>query len=341
MSLILDALKRAERERQLGQSPAAFGGGPLPSPPPPEKPGRGGLLTLLAVIALVAVAAYVWLRPERGEPAITAAQPEPAAAQRPASEAPASSSGIVSAQIEGGGEIVTFDDLTGDARVEDDPVIVEDGNPPATQVARSGSAPPPQVAPGPTLFTPSGTSQPAPAAAEQPPRAAEAPVQLAAAVPAPAPIVLSPAPQVAATASGADEVEVRAESADPRSIPSGPILRIGPDGETIVVEEPAAPATAPAPAQTPAPRELPAPAPALQRPRRLKEMPAPYRAEFPTLSVDVHVYNADPQRRFALINGKRYREGDMLAEGPRIAEIVSDGLVVDWHNERVIYTLNR
>lgn len=75
--------------------------------------------------------------------------------------------------------------------------------------------------------------------------------------------------------------------------------------------------------------------------RRLKDMPAAYRAEFPPLSVDVHVYNADPQRRFVLVNGKRYREGDPLAEGPRIAEIVADGLVVDWRNERVLYTLNR
>lgn len=70
-------------------------------------------------------------------------------------------------------------------------------------------------------------------------------------------------------------------------------------------------------------------------------MPSTYRAEFPALSVDVHVYNADPQRRFVLINGKRYREGDPLAEGPRLAEIVPDGMVVDWRGERVVYTLNR
>ena len=75
--------------------------------------------------------------------------------------------------------------------------------------------------------------------------------------------------------------------------------------------------------------------------RRLRDMPANYRAEFPPLSVDVHVYNADPARRFVLVNGKRYVEGTALAEGPRIVEIVSDGMVVEWRSERIVYAISR
>ena len=40
MSLILDALKRAERERKLGQTPAALDEVAPPPPPPPGKPNR-------------------------------------------------------------------------------------------------------------------------------------------------------------------------------------------------------------------------------------------------------------------------------------------------------------
>ena len=64
--------------------------------------------------------------------------------------------------------------------------------------------------------------------------------------------------------------------------------------------------------------------------RQLQEMPENFRAGFPALTVDVHVYNSDPQRRFVLVGGKRYHEGDTLAEGPRIVSIVPDGLVFDW-----------
>ncbi len=67
-------------------------------------------------------------------------------------------------------------------------------------------------------------------------------------------------------------------------------------------------------------------------------MPPAYRAEFPSITIDVHVYNDSPQRRFVLINGRRYREGDALSEGPRIAQIVPEGIVFDWRNEQVLYS---
>ncbi len=73
----------------------------------------------------------------------------------------------------------------------------------------------------------------------------------------------------------------------------------------------------------------------------LRQMPETYRAQFPQLSVDIHVYNDDPKRRFVMVSGKRYHEGDTLAEGPRIRAIVPEGMVLEWQGQRVVYGLTR
>jgi len=74
--------------------------------------------------------------------------------------------------------------------------------------------------------------------------------------------------------------------------------------------------------------------------RQLREMPENFRANFPAFTVDVHAYNNNPQRRFVLISGKRYHEGDTMAEGPRIVSIVPEGLVLDWQGQQVLYAIS-
>jgi general secretion pathway protein B len=71
----------------------------------------------------------------------------------------------------------------------------------------------------------------------------------------------------------------------------------------------------------------------------LSEMPPAYRADFPALTVEVHVWDSDPAKRFVLVNGHHYNEGDTLAQGPRLAEIAQDGLVLEYHGSRVLYSL--
>jgi len=68
-------------------------------------------------------------------------------------------------------------------------------------------------------------------------------------------------------------------------------------------------------------------------------MPPDYRADFPALTVEVHVF--EPGRRFVMINGRRYREGERLQEGPQIVEIVRNGVVMDYRGERVLFPLGR
>ena len=51
-------------------------------------------------------------------------------------------------------------------------------------------------------------------------------------------------------------------------------------------------------------------------------------AKLPQLRLDLHVYAATPQDRFALINMKKMHEGDSTPEGVRVESITPDGVVM-------------
>lgn len=74
---------------------------------------------------------------------------------------------------------------------------------------------------------------------------------------------------------------------------------------------------------------------------RLNELPPSVRGDFPSVSFDVHVWNQDPARRFVLIGGKRYNQGDRLPQGPALKEIVPDGVVFDHHGNPVLVPVRR
>jgi general secretion pathway protein B len=54
-------------------------------------------------------------------------------------------------------------------------------------------------------------------------------------------------------------------------------------------------------------------------------------ANLPELRLDLHVYAANPQDRFALINMRKMHEGDTLKDGVRVEAITPDGVVMS-HN---------
>ena len=54
-------------------------------------------------------------------------------------------------------------------------------------------------------------------------------------------------------------------------------------------------------------------------------------ANLPQLRLDLHVYAAKPQDRFALINMHKLREGDSLPDGVRVESITPEGVVMS-HN---------
>jgi general secretion pathway protein B len=62
-----------------------------------------------------------------------------------------------------------------------------------------------------------------------------------------------------------------------------------------------------------------------------------FRGGFDMPRLDVHVYDSDPQRRFLLIELKKFREGDTLANGAQIEEILPDGIQLYYQGTRFIY----
>ncbi len=105
---------------------------------------------------------------------------------------------------------------------------------------------------------------------------------------------------------------------------------------------PSQPRTADAPARPPSASDAPraaASSPVDGAATPLDQMPSAYRAEFPAMTIEVHVWDSEPGRRFVMVNGHRYREGDTLAAGPRLDEIAQDGLVLDYRGSRVLYSL--
>lgn len=126
---------------------------------------------------------------------------------------------------------------------------------------------------------------------------------------------------------------------------------LGPDAASLDELLDEAPEEAPAATPPPVdalPQEAPAepvapppPPPSRNTVKPLKDMPPSFRSEFPALSVQVHVYDPNPLRRFVLVNGKKYRETDTLVEGPQVVEIVEHGIVLDQRGTRVLIEMPR
>lgn len=138
-------------------------------------------------------------------------------------------------------------------------------------------------------------------------------------------------------AGAADELAGPGTVAEPQ-VDLAPPVPVEP--EPVPVAPPAAPPTVP-PATVPVPPPAEAIAAPAGAPRPLREMPPEYRASFPELRVDVHVYDADPARRWALVNGRKLLEGGTLAEGPRLLEITAEGLVFEFSGRSTLLPLDR
>lgn len=154
-----------------------------------------------------------------------------------------------------------------------------------------------------------------------------------------------PAPPTPIAAPVADSGGPRSldELAAPAAPEPEPLL------ETAQVSPPApAPSAAPAVAAPPPTLDTHADAPAPEEPEApeaeatpLRELPPAVRADFPGLRIEVHVYDDDPAKRWILVNGQRYREGEVLSEGPQLVEIRPDGVVVEHRGERALVPVGR
>lgn len=271
MSVILDALRRAEQERKLGQAPSVQVITQMPGPAPLQQRAPVAVWLLLAAVVVAIATIAIWLlwrpRPSTPPPSAAAAVaeartpdavptvpppvPPPVRHEEPA---PVSSAPVAEAPR-----------VIRDARGLND---LDDFLPAARAAAPVISAPP--------------EAPPAPVLAPQDTRHSELP-------PPTGPI---------------DRSDVAPPSADElRAVPSA--------------------ATAPSPYPS------------------LRDMSPNYRSDFPSFSVDVHVYNDDPAKRWTMIQLRKYLEGQTIEAGPRIVEIRRDGIVFDWKGEIVLYPTNR
>ena len=168
---------------------------------------------------------------------------------------------------------------------------------------------------------------------------------------APGPPVASQAPRVEPSAPPVDNDIVDAPAAEPAAPPPAIARR---PLRPLPLPEPVASAARPESAQA---RQLPAPAPepsvAPSLPPEVVELRAPTPQTPPEaqpawkrlplwplvpdrilrqvkerLELNVHVYSEHPRDRFVLLNMKKYREGDQIAEGLDLEEITREGVVL-------------
>lgn len=287
MSFILEALKRAERERRMGQPP------PLAiqiAGEPAGRAGRGGTgwASAVAGVVLFGLAVGAGIRFWPGAPE----QPEPA--RQPA--APAATEPTAAAT--------------------------------ATATATAPPAPSTAASPAPVVPHP---PEPRPLAAEA--RVAPVPPPRAETVPAPRPQPPESGGAPVSAPSAEPAGNLRAEAAppappgadEPVAAPLREPLPPAPSGAAARVE----PSLAPVPG--PAAAEAAGTPPAAARIPWLEELPGEVRRTLPGLSINVHVYNPEPARRFVLIGMRKYREGQRIGEdGPVVERITPEGMIVDY-----------
>jgi general secretion pathway protein B len=56
------------------------------------------------------------------------------------------------------------------------------------------------------------------------------------------------------------------------------------------------------------------------------------------MHLDIHVFSDAPAERFVFINMRKYTEGALLPEGPRIEEITREGVVLNQSGQRFVLT---
>ncbi|MEN8109150.1 MAG: general secretion pathway protein GspB [Pseudomonadota bacterium] len=173
----------------------------------------------------------------------------------------------------------------------------------------------------------------------------DAPVQVAGklrqeaparAMQAPPPAVTQPRP-APVTASMATVVQQQAVVSRPPVVKRAASPPVMPVPEKRVVAKVERPVVSVAPVVKPAPQPAARPVVTDSGLPYWDELSIEFRSGFKVPRMDVHVYDADPQRRFLLINLQKYREGDHLESGAVIEEILPDGIQLSYQGTRFIY----
>ena len=318
MSLILEALKKSEDKRRLGAAPDLA----TPFSAPRRRNWVWPIAALLLAAGLIAWA----LRPASPPPPPTAG----VAAAKPSAPAvhtvppPAQNSGAPLRSVTGNNDLTQ--------------------NTPPDNLPKPPPPPPPgRAAQGKFVY-----GQPDPNAPEAPPPAnrramferrraemgnnrapptatapvtKEPPPKTNAVAPASAPVASAPAvvstpPAAVVAPTKTDAAQAPASSRAPKS------------AATVGLTAAAAPTAAPT-------SKAPPPAGASAQP--YAELPFSVRKSLPELRLSMHVYMADPSRRFVVLNDSRLTEGEKTNDEIFVREIRPDGVVLEFQNQRFFY----
>ena len=317
MSLILEALKKSEQQRQLGEAPN------LGTPITMTRRRRSLLPVLAAAIAIALGAGWYLLRDQpdaRPEAAKVASTPAAqtsragaaAAAAKPAAQKP------VAVNMPPPHAPPARKDVAADQKTA--PVIAQPVLPVSPAQDRPGSVAPPPVPPSADEVAGRPHDRPPPPGPASP---------------------LDQAPKTAsATTTPAANNPASASPGKPhdRPEPPGPSSPLEQAPKSASASPPAAakPVAAPAPAVATA---QPAQKPVAQRPAlpSVWELPYATRKDLPAIDLTMHVYADTPADRFVVVKGERHVEGDQIADGVTLKQITADGMVLAFKGQEFTF----
>jgi general secretion pathway protein B len=318
MSLILEALKKSEAKRRLGEAPD------LATPFAATAPRRG-LLPFILIAIVAAAGAGWWLldKPSasdkpaatstpQAKPTLTTNPPPTRTVAAESPRPPAPSAPAPNAQI-----------------------AAEHAASRPTAPAAESKGPSPFIAvPEPGKPMPSlGSRRTSPPTADVSMAGKRLPPQPAAA----AALDSAPKPKTLTAAATAPPQSTRtmAPAAGQKILPKAPEPKAPdtPPATTEVVGDKNVALAAKSAAEKPA---APVPPPASASAQPYYELPFSVRKDLPPLRLNMHVYAADATQRFVILNNSRMAEGDSQ-DDLALREIRPDGVVLEFRGQRFFY----
>jgi general secretion pathway protein B len=312
MSLILEALKKSEANRRLGQAPD------LGTPFTPVRRGRSPLWAMLVIVLSLGIGLWWWLG--RGTPAPAPAKPTPpiASATPPDQAAPAPNREALQLEdkrIFAAARRQESNAGAAAAAGKDGQMWVAAQRHDATE--RMARRPRRTAPPANTVQTP-----PAPARVAEPARAPQ-PADMRGNTPQPHPEPGQPHPEPG---------QPHPEPGQPHPEPGQPHPEPGQPHP-----EPGQPHPEPGQPHPDAAAPQPVPGtPKLDVPAYY-DLPFATRKALPQLSMSMHVYAADPKHRFVILDGARMVEGDTTTDRVTLREIRPDGVILEFQGQRFFF----
>jgi len=339
MSLILEALKKSEAKRQLGEAPG------LGTPFTVARRRRSPLPVIVLLILAAAGFGWYYLRPTSAPTASEAGAPKASIAPTTV-VADSNPQSAAAAPANAARAMNRLNPPTAQPRASasgDQPTTPPSAAQPAGQPMLPGTHADPRLRGGainqPGTARPEGSTDAAAARMAQ--RFGRPVSGPAIGVPKPAPgdAGFPRAPNAAAPAAATTQQPV------PLPPPQAPMTQAP---VQVAATTPPAPASAvpqavatPPPAAAGAVHPTPAPTPVTANAApdlpMYYELPFNVRKDLPALTVSMHVYAAVPEQRFVVIDGERKSEGEVVKDGLTLREIRSDGIVLDLRGQRFFY----